>query len=215
MGNSEVSKNMIFDLSRDKKFRSLIFFFLYLMTYSQIKIVHFFPLYCFDFSFVLLLHNSRSPNHPLHHAVTFPYTIHYIDRHNLHPFLRSLLNQLSFFMKLSIRSNKLGDNGFWWLFFKCSFRRWRQETGAAGKEHDYFKSLNWLLGSWLAGQWPGASPSSLVVWFLLWAGKWSFAKGRETLLSLPESIWLLLSSGVPLVLAKCLDWKGYKCITQK
>lgn len=81
-------------------------FFCCLMTYSQIKIVYFFSLYHFDISFVLLLHHSRSPNHPLHHAVSFPHTVHYIDRHNPHPLLRFLLNQLNVFVKLNIRNNK-------------------------------------------------------------------------------------------------------------
>ena len=76
------------------------------MTYSQIKIVYFFSLSHFDICFLLLLYNSRSPNHPLHHAVTFPYTVYYTDRHNLHPFLRSLLNQQSFFTKLNISNDK-------------------------------------------------------------------------------------------------------------
>lgn len=88
------------------------------MTYSQIKIVHFFSLHHFDISFLLLLHNSSSPNHPLHHTVTFPYTIYYIDRHNLRPFFRSLLNQLSFFMKPNIRDDKdpCPKPGGWWGF---------------------------------------------------------------------------------------------------
>lgn len=41
------------------------------------------------------------------------------------------------------------------------------------------------------------------------------AKLRKGKISYPESTWLPLSSGDPMFLAKSLDRKGYKCITQE